>query len=75
MNRIRTEIGRVAFRFARLAVLGASLACFLGFSWDTPLVAGRVGCLILGVRVWVVGLALLATAAIWVPDESVQPGV
>jgi len=75
MNRIRTEIGRMAFLYARLTVLIAGGVCLLCFPWDTPLVAGHVGCLILGVRVWVIGLALLVTAAIWVPDESVQPGV
>jgi len=72
MNTTRNQIRRTGARAARLTVFVAGLACFVCFPWDTPLVAGRVGCLVLGVRVWVVGLALFATAAVWTPDESVE---
>lgn len=75
MKTTRTEIRRTTTRIARLVVLVAGFACFLCFPWDTPLVAGRVGCLILGLRVWVIGLALLATAAVWVPTECVGTGI
>lgn len=70
MNYLRTDIGRMALFHARLAVLIASIACLLCFPWDTQLVVGNVGCLTLGVRIWVVGLALLATAAVWFSEFS-----
>ncbi len=75
MNTTRTDMRRTTTLIGRLVVLVAGFACFLCFPWDTPLVAGSVGSLTLGVRVWVIGLALLATAAVWVPTECVGAGV
>jgi hypothetical protein len=73
MNPTRTWARRTAL-IVRFVVLVAGLACYLCLPWDMPLVAGRVGCLILGLRVWVIGLALLATAAVWLPDGFVENG-
>jgi hypothetical protein len=70
MNAIRTNSGQTVTRLARLAVLGAGPACLLSFPWDTPLTAGRLGCLVVGVRTWVVALALVATAAVWVESSA-----
>jgi hypothetical protein len=70
MNAIRTNPGQTVTRLARLAVLVAGLACLLCFPWNTPLTAGRLGCLVVGVRTWVVALALVTAAAVWVESSA-----
>jgi len=73
MTRTLNKIGCVAALITRLAVLVAGLVCFFYFPWDTPLVAGHLGCLVVGVRIWVLGLALLTTAAVGLPDVLIGP--
>jgi hypothetical protein len=72
MSRTLTKIGCMAALRTRLAALVAGLVCFFYFPWDTPLVAGHLGCLVVGVRIWVLGLALLTIAAVGFPDVSIS---
>lgn len=54
--------------FTRLAALVGGLICFWHFPWDMPLVMGHLGCLTLGLRIWMIELALLTIAAAGLPD-------
>jgi hypothetical protein len=72
MSRTRTVLGRVGMGL-RLAVCAAGSFSLLCVPWDTPLIAGRVGALVIGVRIWVVGVALLASAGVWVPGAPPAP--
>jgi hypothetical protein len=67
----RTTFVRMAILMTRIAALVVSLTSLFYFSWDMPLVAGRLGCLMIGVRIWVLELALLTTAAVGFPEVSI----
>lgn len=47
---------------ARAAATAAGAACLALVPWNTPLCLGRVGCLVVGAHMWLVGVALLAVA-------------
>jgi hypothetical protein len=67
MSRTLARIGGATSLIARLAALVAGLVCFCHFRWDMPVVAGHLGCMTVGVRIWVLGLTLLTTAAVGLP--------
>lgn len=50
---------------ARIAVLAAGIAVLVAIPWGTSVWVGRVGCLAVGFRTWIVGVALVLTALQW----------
>ncbi len=68
MRRAQNKIVSIVGLMTRLTALVAGFVCYCHFPWDMPVVAGHLGCMTVGVRVWVIELALLTTAAVGLPD-------
>jgi hypothetical protein len=68
MSRIRSKIGCLVALITGLAALVGGVVCFCHYPWDMPVVAGHLGCMTVGVRIWVIELALLTTATVGLRD-------